>query len=124
MTWPRADPVELAKFDTQTKCCTMNCGKHGLDPRSREERLFLCDDCDTVRPTPPNTELETLRHQAALYRYVREQSWYIDSAADAMGMIPPRKAWADKPPRPDWDEVEEALEGLISGRDEHVSEYQ
>lgn len=45
ITWEYADPVSLAEFDPKTKCCTMNCGKHGLDPRSREERLFLCDLC-------------------------------------------------------------------------------
>lgn len=44
--WTRADPAALAKFDEATKTCTMNCGPHGLDPRSRKERLFLCDDCD------------------------------------------------------------------------------
>lgn len=43
--WERADPVALSKFDPSTKTCDMNCGKHGLDPRSREERLFLCDLC-------------------------------------------------------------------------------
>lgn len=43
--WPRADPAELAKFDPSTKVCGMNCGPHSLDPRSRVERLFLCDDC-------------------------------------------------------------------------------
>lgn len=45
MVWERADPVALAAFDPSTKTCDMNCGKHGLDPRSREERLFLCDLC-------------------------------------------------------------------------------
>lgn len=43
--WERADPAALANFDPSTKSCDMNCGKHGLDPRSREERLFLCDLC-------------------------------------------------------------------------------
>lgn len=43
--WPRADPAELAKFDPSTKVCNMNCGPHKDDPRSRAERLFLCDDC-------------------------------------------------------------------------------
>ena len=43
--WPRADPAELATFDPASKVCNMNCGPHGLDPRSRAERLFLCDDC-------------------------------------------------------------------------------
>jgi hypothetical protein len=43
--WPRADPAELAKFDPASKVCNMNCSPHGLDPRSRSERLFLCDDC-------------------------------------------------------------------------------
>lgn len=48
--WQRADPAELAKFDPRTKQCTMNCGPHGLDPRSAAERKFLCDDCDEVKP--------------------------------------------------------------------------
>jgi hypothetical protein len=43
----RADPVELAKFDPTTKVCTMNCGPHIQDPRSQDERKFLCDDCET-----------------------------------------------------------------------------
>jgi hypothetical protein len=43
--WPRADPAELAKFDPASKVCNMNCGQHARDPRSREERLFLCTDC-------------------------------------------------------------------------------
>ena len=33
----------------------MSCGRHGLDPRTRAERLFLCDDCEPaetyVKPT-------------------------------------------------------------------------
>lgn len=49
--WPRADPAALVNFDPRSKSCTMNCSKSGLDPRSREERLFLCDDCDTHAPT-------------------------------------------------------------------------
>lgn len=47
--WPRADPAALAKFDPQSKVCTMNCGPHGLDPRTRAERLLLCDDCEPVK---------------------------------------------------------------------------
>nr|WP_187272830.1 hypothetical protein [Pseudomonas mendocina] len=43
--WPRADPAELATFDPASKVCNMNCGQHARDPRSREERLFLCTDC-------------------------------------------------------------------------------
>lgn len=50
--WPRADPAALEKFDPATKTCTMNCGKHGLDPRSSKERKFLCDDCDVNRKAP------------------------------------------------------------------------
>jgi hypothetical protein len=45
IAWERADPAALAAFDPSSKSCDMNCGKHGLDPRSREERLFLCDLC-------------------------------------------------------------------------------
>lgn len=43
--WERADPAALAKFDPKTKTCTMNCGKHGLDPRCYKEFRFMCDDC-------------------------------------------------------------------------------
>ena len=43
--WERADPVALAKFDPATKTCTMNCGKHALDPRCYKELRFMCDDC-------------------------------------------------------------------------------
>ncbi|TPG89835.1 hypothetical protein EAH72_31140 [Pseudomonas caspiana] len=43
--WPRAAPAALDQFDPATKTCNMNCGPHAHDPRSRKERLFLCDDC-------------------------------------------------------------------------------
>lgn len=45
--WPRADPEALAQFDQRTKVCTMNCGPHRDDPRSRKEQQFLCGDCLT-----------------------------------------------------------------------------
>ena len=54
--WTRADPAELAKFDPASKVCTMNCGPSGLDPRSRAERLFLCDDCEVIAPAVTRTE--------------------------------------------------------------------
>lgn len=127
--WPRADPGALDKFDPATKTCTMNCGKHGLDPRSREERIFLCDDCE-CHPAPVATvqvsvkELAQLRLNAERYCWLRERSWYIDQAAHVFGMIEPRRPWSDRPPRPDWDEVEEELDAVISGRDEHQSELE
>lgn len=46
--WPRADPEALARFDPSTKVCVMNCGQSLLDPRTKEECKFLCDDCETV----------------------------------------------------------------------------
>ncbi|QGZ31465.1 hypothetical protein [Stutzerimonas stutzeri] len=46
--WTRADPADLAKFDPASKVCTMNCGPHRLDPRTRAERLLLCDDCIVI----------------------------------------------------------------------------
>lgn len=45
IVWGRADPAALDKFDEATKTCTMNCGKHGLDPRCYKELRFMCDDC-------------------------------------------------------------------------------
>lgn len=53
--WTRADPAALAAFDPSTRRCTMNCGPSGLDPRSRAERLLLCDDCEIVPPAPKPT---------------------------------------------------------------------
>ncbi len=41
----RADPESLARFNPETKICTMNCGPHKDDPRSTKERKFLCGDC-------------------------------------------------------------------------------
>lgn len=68
-------------------------------------------------------ELEALRRDANRYRGLCELGWYIDSAAQALGLIPPRRAWADRPPKPDWDEVEAALDALISGELDYVSPY-
>jgi len=48
--WERANPHELATFDPSTKMCTMNCGPHRQDPRTEEERKFLCDECLTQEP--------------------------------------------------------------------------
>lgn len=45
IAWGRADQEELDKFDPSSKICTMNCGPHRDDPRSHEERKFLCQDC-------------------------------------------------------------------------------
>jgi hypothetical protein len=50
IVFTRADPSELAKFDPKTKYCHMNCGPHREDPRSEEERQFLCEDCYEVTP--------------------------------------------------------------------------
>lgn len=45
LQWPRADPAALAAFDPSTKLCTMNCGPHRDDPRTRAECKLLCGDC-------------------------------------------------------------------------------
>ena len=45
LEWPRADPAALAAFDPSTKLCTMNCGQHRDDPRTRAECKLLCGDC-------------------------------------------------------------------------------
>lgn len=47
LVFTRADPDALAKFDPKTKSCVMNCGPHADDPRTANERKFLCDDCLT-----------------------------------------------------------------------------
>ncbi|WP_271959279.1 hypothetical protein, partial [Pseudomonas aeruginosa] len=49
-----------------TKICSMNCGQHGLDPRSREERKFLCDDCEPCCPSVHEQLLESLAGESAL----------------------------------------------------------
>ena len=48
--FPRADPEALAAFDPATKRCSMNCGPSTRDPRTRKERMFLCDECWEVKP--------------------------------------------------------------------------
>lgn len=50
IVWPRADPEKLKDFDPRTKYCIMNCGPHRDDPRSRAERIFLCNDCQPNQP--------------------------------------------------------------------------
>lgn len=76
-------------------------------------------------PEPLNpSELEALRRNAQRYLWLRERAWYVESAADAMGMIPPRRAWTDPPPRPDWDEVEQRLDALMGGQLDYVSPYE
>lgn len=57
ITFPRAAPAALAAFDPRTKRCTMNCGPSLDDPRSPEERRFLCPDCETV-PLPRQQDFE------------------------------------------------------------------
>ena len=57
-SWPRSDPAELAKFDPRTKQCSMNCGQHRDDPRSKKEVLFQCDDCTIVKPVVPACSIE------------------------------------------------------------------
>lgn len=76
-------------------------------------------------PEPPDpVELEVLRSDAELYRWVRERAWYVDAAADALGLTQPRRSWSDVPPKPDWDEVEEALAALIRSDKDYVSPYE
>lgn len=60
----RADPSKLAEFDPSTKRRTMNCGPHELDPRSRHERQFLCEDCEIVKPNKPKFDMNVTREQA------------------------------------------------------------
>jgi hypothetical protein len=70
-------------------------------------------------------ELETLRSEASRYRWLREQTWYIEAAGRELGLIKPRRsALVDAPPLPDWDEVEEALDRVLSGSNDYVSPYQ
>lgn len=45
LTFTRADPAELERFDPATKICSMNCGPHRDDPRAPAERKLLCGDC-------------------------------------------------------------------------------
>jgi hypothetical protein len=48
LVFTRADPKALAAFDPRTKQCTMNCGPHRDDPRTWQERQFLCPECQEV----------------------------------------------------------------------------
>ncbi|MCK9709872.1 hypothetical protein [Pseudomonas syringae] len=64
--WPRADPAALIAFNPATKTCTMNCGPHALDPRSREERKLLCNDCVPYQPSAQEQLRESLAREDAL----------------------------------------------------------
>ncbi|HBP1602353.1 TPA: hypothetical protein L5U90_003457 [Pseudomonas aeruginosa] len=78
----------------------------------------------TDMATPHDDELQALRRDAARYRQVCQQTWYIDAAGRALGLIQPRRsALVDSPPRPDWDEVEAALDALIEGKADYESPY-
>ena len=46
--YPRTPREILLTFDPASKRCTMNCGQHGSDPRSRAEMMFQCEDCETL----------------------------------------------------------------------------
>ena len=43
--YPRTPRETLLTFDPASKRCTMNCGQHGSDPRSRTEMMFQCEYC-------------------------------------------------------------------------------
>lgn len=64
--WPRAEPAALVGFDPNSKWCTMNCGKHALDPRSEAERKFLCDECAPYVPSVHEQLRAALAREAAL----------------------------------------------------------
>ena len=71
--WPRANPDELANFNPNTKVCTMNCDPHIDNPRTREERLFLCDECLTIQTdTPTDRQIGLLHHTLGLRPDQRE----------------------------------------------------
>ena len=53
--WPRSNPDDLAKFDPETQRCTMNCGQSALDPRSKKECIFQCDDCEVIPQNTPGS---------------------------------------------------------------------
>lgn len=62
LTFTRADPAELARFDPSTKICMMNCGPHRDDPRTSAERKLLCPECwpnvrvEAPQPAPRKDE--------------------------------------------------------------------
>jgi len=68
--FPRADPRDLARFDPRTKTCSMNCGPHALDPRTKAERMLLCDECFVNEVTTMATcdALGKIREARALLR--------------------------------------------------------
>jgi hypothetical protein len=83
--WTRADPAELAKFDPASKVCTMNCGPSGLDPRSRAERMFLCDDCDRAAPPRLLVDLTALLPSLAKVKAAEAELGASDAEWQALG---------------------------------------
>lgn len=78
----RVDPAALAKFDPNTKVCTMNCGRHRDDPRSYAERKFLCDDCSIIEPRmEPRTYFDT-------DDYIRRLREALDAAESILRYCP------------------------------------
>lgn len=82
LVFQRANPAELAKFDPATKRCTMNCGPSMADPRSADERQFLCDDCAAVVPWQP-----TAANINALPAPVRNYIHELVANCDPAGMV-------------------------------------
>lgn len=83
--WPRADPVELAAFDPASKVCTMNCGRHGQDPRSRAELKFLCDDCDQAAPPRVMVDIAELLPRLAKVKAAEAALRESDAEWQALG---------------------------------------
>jgi ATP-dependent Clp protease adapter protein ClpS len=54
IVFERADADALKAFNPNSKRCTMNCGPHRDDPRSKAERMLLCPECEEVSEADPS----------------------------------------------------------------------
>ena len=68
--YPRTPRETLLTFDPASKRCTMNCGQHGSDPRSRAEMMFQCEDCETL--SEHEMALAVVRRLSHTYQQVLE----------------------------------------------------
>lgn len=98
--WPRSNPAELAEFDPESKVCTMNCGPHGDDPRSGDERKFQCLDCSPRQPAaailPTKPKCPRRSKKAILWRryYEGTATWFADMAINLAADFPAAAALA------------------------------
>ena len=107
LVFERASEEDLANFDPSTKVCSMNCGPHMDDPRSEDERRFLCQECYVyskddmkkremkvewrpaalLRPYDKNARIHTPQQLDAIAASIKAAGWTKPIIVDERDMI-------------------------------------